>query len=122
MKQITRLLSNCYIELGEKAPNIEEFPFDFSELPNLLSNVSIRLKSKFSERLSTGYYLPAGVQISIRVTEGNFTGWKCRIGAHSDVLKPESNYKRWPICTTVQNLKKELSFTSPFGGLVYFDW
>jgi hypothetical protein len=110
------------VELGEKAPNIQEFPFDFSEEPELLSDVSIRLTSKFSERLSTGFYLPAGVEISIRVVDGNPKDWKCRIGAHSDVLKPESEYRRWPNCSVVKTLKKELNFKSSFGGLVYFDW
>jgi hypothetical protein len=80
------------------------------------------LTSKFSERLSTGFYLPAGVEISIRVVDGNPKDWKCRIGAHSDVLKPESEYRRWPNCSVVKTLKKELNFKSSFGGLVYFDW
>jgi hypothetical protein len=122
VKQITKLLCTCFVELGEKAPNIQEFPFDFSEEPELLSDVTIRLTSKFSERLSTGFYLPAGVEISIRVVDGNPKDWKCRIGAHSDVLKPDSEYRRWPNCSVVKTLKKELNFKSSFGGLVYFDW
>ena len=122
LKQITKLLCTCYVELGEKAPNIQEFPFDFDYQPRLISNASVKLNSEFSERLSTGYYLPAGVEISIKVLKGQPTDWKCRIGAHSDVLKPEGEYKRWPICTVVYKLKKELKFKSPFGGLVYFEW
>ena len=122
IKQITKLLCTCYVELGEKAPNVQEFPFDFDHIPDLISNVTIALNSKYSERLSTGYYLPAGVEISIRVINGQPNDWKCRIGAHTDVLKPDSEYKRWPVCTVAYTLKTELNFKSPFGGLVYFEW
>ena len=122
IKQVAKLLCNCYIQLGEKAPNIDEFPFDFDEPPALMTNVALKLHSKFSERLSTGYYLPAGVEISITVTSGDIKGWKCRIGAHCDILKPQSDYRRWPVCYVIKQLKEELNFKSSFGGIVYFDW
>ena len=122
LKLITKLLCTCYVELGEKAPNIQEFPFDFDYGPQLITNVSIKLQSEFSERLSTGYYLPAGVEILIRVLKGQPNDWKCRIGAHTDVLKADSEYTRWPVCTVAYKLKKELKFKSPFGGLIYFEW
>jgi hypothetical protein len=121
VKQVTKLLGRCYIELGEKAPNIEEFPFDYAELPTLLSDVEVALKPKYSERVSTGYHLPAGVEMIVKVTRGDTKGWKCRIGAHSDVIKPKDEYRRWPVCFVVKELKKEMVVRSPFGGLVYFD-
>lgn len=123
-KQLTKLLCKCYIALGEKAPNIEEFPFDFTESPPLKSNVELNLTSKFSERLSTGYYLPAGVQMSLKIIKGNPSGWTCRIGAHTDVLHDQSEFTRWPMCFMEKsmNQKTDLKIKSPFGGLVYFDW
>ena len=122
IKQITKLLGTFYVDLGEKAPNIYEFPFDFDNVPVLISNITLKLKSNFSERLSTGYYLPAGVEISIQVINGQPKDWKCRIGAHTDILHSASEYQRWPELTVAYTLKTQLNFISPFGGLVYFQW
>ena len=123
-KKLAKLLCKCSIALGEKALNIEEFPFDFKEHPTLKSDVTLKLTSKFNERLSTGYYAPAGVQMTLDVVKGNPNGWLCRIGAHTDILHDQSEYTRWPMCFVEKNMsnKNSLKIKSPFGGLVYFDW
>ena len=123
-KKLANLLCKCSIALGEKALNIEEFPFDFKEHPTLKSDVTLKLTSKFNERLSTGYYAPAGVQMTLDVVKGNPNGWLCRIGAHTDILHDQSEYTRWPMCFVEKNMsnKNSLKIKSPFGGLVYIDW
>lgn len=73
--------------------------------------------------MSTGYYLPAGVQLLVRVTEGDTKGWSIRIGAHTDDISGCNELRRWPCVTTLESLsgKREFSLSCPFGGLVYFD-
>jgi CubicO group peptidase (beta-lactamase class C family) len=90
----------------------------------LKSNITLQLSSKFNERLSTGYYLPAGVQMTVNVIQGSSNGWTCKIGAHTDILHDTSEYTRWPMCFVEKNMsqRKSLKFKSPFGGLLYFDW
>jgi hypothetical protein len=64
-----KVINQCYIRLNKenikvKNPdNIKEFPGDYQTKPQLIEKTEkIKLKTKFDgERLSTGYYLPAGV-------------------------------------------------------------
>jgi hypothetical protein len=123
-KKLTKLFCKCSIALGEKVQNIDEFPFDFKEEPVLKTNITLKLSSKFNERLSTGYYLPAGVQMTVNVIQGSSNGWTCKIGAHTDILHDTSEYTRWPVCFVEKNMsqRKSLKIKSPFGGLIYFDW
>lgn len=91
-------------------------------MPELKENVEIVLSSKFSERISTGYFLPAGVELLVRVVQGDFKGWAVRIGAHSDDLTNCSELRRWPSVTVRKILDKDkMSLNSPFGGLVFFE-
>lgn len=120
-KNATKLLGKCYMQLGEKAPNINEFPGDFNELPELITNVQISLTTNFSEWLSTGYYLPAGVTMTLMVIQGDVINWKIRIGAHTDNLTNCDRYCRWPVISIVKDIESQLTICSPFGGLIYFE-
>lgn len=121
-KNVLKLYGKCLIEnYTVKAPHIEYFPGDYTELPELLCDVNVSLETKFIERLSTGYYLPAGVQMNVKIIEGNMQDWYLRIGAHSDNLTSCEEFKRWPIITVTKNLENEFKFCSPFGGLIYFE-
>ncbi len=47
-----------------------------------------------------------------------------RIGSHDDNLGESEEleeYKRWPVLTSTRKLARNMSFSSPFGGLVYFE-
>lgn len=97
-------------------------------MPDLLENVRISLSTKFDERISTGYYLPAGVQLLVRLdsagdSNDEFKGWSIRIGAHTDDVGGCNELSRWPCVTTVESLlgKREFNMSSPFGGLIYFE-
>ena len=132
LKCITKLLSRCFSLLGatgyselQKAKKIDEFPYDFARLPSLKTNISLKLTSKYdTERLSTGYYLPAGVQMSVTIVKGDPKGWYCRIGSIDCVLADEVEFPRWPVCDLLKKLDQNLNFKiiSALGGLVYFDW
>ena len=93
-RNVTKLLCECFLELGEKAPNIQEFPGDFSDSPDCLGDIEINFSTNYSECLSTGYYLPAGVKMSIYVSNGDCKGWRVRIGAHTDVLNNSDHFCR----------------------------
>jgi hypothetical protein len=90
-------------------------------LPSLLEDVEVNFQTKFAERLSTGYYLPAGVNLLIRVTSGNIKGWQVRIGGHTDDLSWCEYLRRFPCVSTCKSLETEMSISSPYGGLVYFE-
>ena len=124
--ELCRVLGKCYIFCdNDKAPGIEEFPGDFDEEPdeNILAyDVDFEFKTKFAERLSTGFYLPAGFPITVKVLSGNPNGWSVRIGAHCDDLAECKELKRWHVLTVVKSLStKKITFNCPFGGLVYLE-
>lgn len=97
----------------------------FETAPNLLQNVTIKLATKFAnEWLSTGYYLPAGVGMKLRINEEEsslISEWSVRVGSHSDDLSKLDTLERWPcISQTRYLMKPEMTIYSPYGGLVYF--
>ena len=121
-KTTINLLGKCILNCeGEKAPGVKDFPGDFDETPTLLENIEISLVTKFEERLSTGYYLAAGAYILIKVNSDQFENWYVRIGAHTDDLTYCDTYCRWPRVSLTKKLLKDMCFSSPFGGLVYFE-
>ena len=75
----------------------------------------------FQERLSTGYYLPAGTILLLTADSASFDGWSIRIGAHTDDLSHCEKLSRWPCVTTCKAITQQMSFSSPFGGLIYFE-
>lgn len=120
-QNICRLLNNCFIALNEKPYNVNDFPGEcYASTEN---DVQLTVSTKFPwERVSTGYYLPAGFQAEVKILSGNYTSWKIRIGSQSDNLSKCDKYKRWPIMSIVQKVSnKNFHISSPFGGLIYFD-
>ena len=110
-----------YIE-GVKAPGIEEFPGDFKQEPELLENIELEISCQFQERVSTGYYLPAGTILVINICSGDYEGWMLRIGAHTDDLSQSCSLPRWPCVSIEKQLSsQQLSVSSAFGGLIYFE-
>lgn len=81
----------------------------------------IYIKSKYDEFHCTGCYLAAGGCAQITVIEGNPSGWEIRVGAHTDDLTQMDELKRWPQLSVAMKLKKTMSLTSAFGGLIYLN-
>ena len=86
-----------------------------------MENVTIKLACHFSETVSTGFYLPAGIIAILNVVSGDFKGWSIRIGAHADNLANCDKLMRWPCVTTKKPMESQLNISSAFGGLVYFE-
>lgn len=120
-KTTVNLIGKCLVCIGnQKAPGVEDFPGDFESMPDLLENIDLEIESQFDEWISTGYYLPAGVELKAKI-EGNLDGWSIRIGAHSDNIANCEFLTRWPCVTVTKELSNDLTLFSPFGGLVYFE-
>lgn len=123
--------TQCSIRV--KAPNIDEFPGSMPVL-SLISNQLalnnnnnnqftkiIDIKSKYDEFHCTGCYLAAGGCAQITVVEGNPSGWEVRVGSHTDDLTSMPEIRRWPQLSVSVKLKKSVSLTSAFGGLIYLE-
>lgn len=125
--------TQCSIRV--KAPNIDEFP---GSIPSILPHLQvvpngntqqhqqqftkiIDIKSKYDEFHCTGCYLAAGGCAQITVVEGNPSGWEVRVGAHTDDLTSMDEIRRWPQLSVAVKLKKSVSLTSAFGGLIYVE-
>ena len=121
LKKLTRLVNKALLYTGDKSPCVKAFPGDFKTAPELLQNVNVSIHAEFAEWVSTGYYLPAGVTFSLHVNSGNLDGWFIRIGSHSDDIGECDTYKRYPVVSLVKYLKSSMSFSSAFGGLIYFE-
>ncbi len=127
-EKIATKLINSIMKMIEnfnyKAPGIDNYPGDFGKNPNLMSNIELNLTSNVSQILSTGYYLPAGVQLEVKVIEGQTNDWRVQIGGHKDVFTDYcGGFIRWPSITIEKSLKltnKTFRLFSPFGGLIYF--
>ena len=118
--QVYQKFSACGIRV--KAPNIDEFPGDFStaDPPETTFGV-VTIKSKFDEFHSTGYYIAAGSSVRVVVLDGNPNGWEVRVGCHTDDLSTEPNLHRWPLITTNVKLQRSFNLSSAFGGLIYLE-
>lgn len=118
--KIYQKFSSCGIKI--RAPNIEEFPGCYSEInyPHL-KTVIVTIKSKFDEFHCTGYYMAPGSMISVTVLEGSIFGWEVRISSHVDDLTSMPSLNRWPLVSSSMKLKKFMTITSAFGGIIYLD-
>ena len=59
----------------------QAFPGDFlTDELDLKTDIQLNFESQFDERLSTGYYLPAGLRIIVNILSGNTNNWSIRIG------------------------------------------
>lgn len=120
-KAVVNLIGKCLVCIGDqKAPGVHDFPGDFEVMPELLENIDLQIETRFGEWVSTGYYLPAGINLKAKI-EGNLNGWSIRIGAHSDNIENCDFLTRWPCITVTKDLANEMTLCSPFGGLVYFE-
>lgn len=118
--KVYQKFSCCGIKI--KAPNVEEFPGTYSEISYPESkSVIVTIKSKFDEFHCTGYYMAPGSLINVVVLEGSVTGWDLRISPHIDDLTSMKSLHRWPIVSSTTKLKKFLTVTSAFGGIIYLD-
>ena len=118
------LLGKClpFNQEGEKAPGIAGFPGDFAaDQQPALESRQITVTTAYRERVSTGLYLPAGVQLQLTVNEGDVSGWMLRIGAHTDDLSHCDKLTRWPSVTVMRKLCTTMCVCSPFGGLVFLE-
>lgn len=74
---------------------------------------------------STGLYAVAGEAIRVHATQAAGRGWRVRIGAHTDRLWGQDDWKRVPEIASEFRLDGDLSkpaaFASAFGGLIYID-
>ena len=114
----------CQHNMGmSKVPGVEVFPGDFTSPPSVRSK-PMRFESKRKEYHSTGYYLPAGADVNVKVlsAEGS-ESWKIRVGAHTDVLYGQEEQRRWPnVCLEkpfAPLAGSTLTLRSPYGGLIY---
>jgi len=82
---------------------------------------SVLLNPSVPDWQSTGYYLPPGGVVEVRVPPVlRDAGFRVRVGAHSDRNWHHANWQRIPEITIEQELTGELTQVgSPFGGLVY---
>lgn len=118
--KVYQKFSSCGVKI--KAPNLDEFPGNYSDMsyPETKSAI-VTVKSKFDEFHCTGYYMAAGSLISVTVLEGSTSGWELRISSHVDDLTSMKSYNRWPVVSSSIKLKKFMTITSAFGGIIYLD-
>jgi len=110
---------------GVKAPNVNLWPGDLEKKTNLLSNVSLGFVSARlqNELISTGYYVPPGVDLHIEVQSMTSTDdWFVQIRLEENSLWTQNQYYRYPVSSVrrVLNAKSKLRISSTFGGLLYF--
>lgn len=136
-RALLSLASKVYLKftlcsIRVKAPNIDEFPGSILNIPSQNQQVPqqnsphlftkiIEVKSKFDEFHCTGCYLAASGCAQITVVEGNPAGWEIRVGGHTDDLTTMEEIRRWPQLSVAMKLKKSMSVTSAFGGLIYLE-
>ena len=119
--KVYQMFSTCGLR-PIRAPNIDEFPgnYNYSSYPQA-TNTVVSIKSKFDEFHCTGYYMAAGSIVRCLVLEGNPAGWTMRIGAHTDDLSTMSSLNRWPLVSSSVKMKRDMSISSAFGGLIYIE-
>ncbi|XP_066296501.1 TRPM8 channel-associated factor 1-like [Branchiostoma lanceolatum] len=120
----TVAVASMFLERSSsKAPGIEEFPGDFESEPQLQC-ATVTINSKRQERHATGYYLPAGKCLLVKscnTGSGTISGWKIRVGAHTDKLSVQHKLRRWPNISVVKKLDHETQLFSPYGGNIYLE-
>ena len=109
-----------------KIPSVEVFPGDLpADLPIECAEIHIE-NPQYGVRCfhPTGYYVPAGQELVIKLREGSSVrdGWSIAIGSHTDELfATEAPWRRWPTAQVRITLEQETAaLRSHTGGLVYF--
>ena len=106
-----------------KMPGIDNFPGDFSCCPPLMQ-IEMEIESHLRDYHATGYYLPAGISLSVVVgTPLDATGvWGVSVGCHRDTLGHVESQRRWPnVVVTRALIHQRTTLTSPYGGPVYME-
>ncbi|KAI8479632.1 hypothetical protein Bbelb_426500 [Branchiostoma belcheri] len=120
----TIALASMYLERSNgKAPGIEDFPGDFESEPQVQC-ATVTITSEKHERHTTIYYLPAGTCLQVKsckIHSGTLSGWKIRVGAHTDKLSDHHKLHRWPNISVVKKLDQEMQLFSPYGGNIYLE-
>ena len=107
---------------GVKAPNVNVWPGDLAPNTNLLSNVRLNISARFrNELISTGYYVPPGVEFNIEVQSISGSDWHVQIGIEEYTLWNSVKYLRYPVnfVSRVLVAPSKLAISSAFGGLLY---
>ena len=110
---------------GVKAPNVNLWPGDLETKTNLLSNVNLDIVSARlqNELISTGYYVPPGVDLHVEVQSMTSSGdWYVQIRLEENSLWSQNEYFRYPVSSVrrVLNAQSKIRISSSFGGLLYF--
>ena len=107
---------------GVKAPNVNLWPGDLEPNTNLLSNVKLNISARFqNELISTGYYVPPGVEFNIEVQSISGSDWYVQIGIDEYSLWNSVQYLRYPInfIRRILTAQSKLTISTAFGGLLY---
>lgn len=86
-----------------------------------VANERIAVDMAVSRWRSTGLFAGAGAPITVRLGKGaEKLGLKLRVGTTSDDLTTCGEWKRAPLVTvTIPLDRREMTFSTPFGGLLY---
>ena len=106
----------------DKSPGASHFPGDFPSPPDLQCG-EINIRGQYKEMYPTGFYLPAGQELSLQVTteDDTYTKWAVQIGAHKDKLHKKDKLSRLPeVAVLTPITEREMKIYSAHGGLVYF--
>jgi hypothetical protein len=120
---IAVLLGDIYAKLPitivDVVPDHEIFPGGTG--PEVrLSDFEMSLPIQDTVWISTGLWLPAGVEGTVECPE-SFNEVGIQIGAHSSTLLTEAGpWRRWPLVVFSYHMEQESATVgSPFGGIVY---
>jgi hypothetical protein len=109
---------------GVKVPNVNLWPGDLETKTNLLSNVKLSISAQLkNELISTGYYVPPGVDLYVEVQSmTSMDNWYVQIRIDENSLWTSNHYYRYPVSSVkrVLNAQTKIRISSTFGGLLYF--
>lgn len=107
--------------VGETEPRLKKAKANINLNYTLVSRQDLKIRTAPGQFFSTGFYAPAGEEITVKVPKG-VNGLKVQIGAHTDNLTrlaPEQR-KRDPIINSVHELQEgENKVLNLYGGTVW---
>lgn len=120
------LEKNAWLADPEKVwpanPSAAAYPGVMAKGAKPVKNVELQIDTDERRWHSTGLFANAGEAITVHVPEEATTlGLQVRIGStDDDVVSAQSTWVRAPVVSETLNLSKtSLTFSSPFGGLIY---
>eukprot|EP00043_Microstomoeca_roanoka_P019774 m.229673 g.229673 ORF g.229673 m.229673 type:complete len:799 (+) comp17056_c0_seq1:2015-4411(+) len=89
----------------------------------------VRVSSSLKEWMSTGLFLPPGIETIVSVSDGSPANWVVRVGCHTDKLWHLSKWWRWPEISRTFPLKEQhrtqtgqgTVISHPWGGIIYLE-